>query len=112
LTLYEKFYKIFYMTIFDKQTLQALGKLARIHLNSSEEEVLLENLTKIVSFINVLNEVDTKGVPPCSHVIKHMRAPMREDEPQRLIPREDFLKNAPDHIGGMIKVPKVIKDQL
>jgi len=99
------------MTKFDKEQLKTLGKLSRIPLSSEEEALLLSNLTKILSYVDKLNEIDTEKTPPCSHVIQNTSAPLRDDEPQRLIPREEFLKNAPDHIGGMIKVPKVIKDQ-
>lgn len=100
------------MTKFNKQQLKALEKLCRIPLDPSEEEALLANLTKILAHMEQLNEVDTESVKPCSHVIKNTSAPLREDKPERLISRGEFLKNAPQHIGGMIKVPQVIKDQL
>lgn len=96
----------------DEKQLQNLQKLARIDLSDDEEKKLLTNLKNILAHVEEMNEVDTKGVEPCSHVIESVYAPLRDDEPKRLIPRDEFLKNAPEHIGGMIRVPKVIKDEL
>lgn len=100
------------MKDFDKEQLKALQKLCRIRLEPAEEDRFVQNLQHILKMIESLKEVDTKGVEPCSHVIENVIAPMREDDAERLISREDFLKGAPDQIGGMIKVPKVIKDEL
>lgn len=99
------------MTKFNKGQLKTLEKLCKIPLDAREEEILLANLNKILAHIEQLNEVDTENVKPCNHVIKNTKAPLREDEPERLIPRDQFLKSTPEHIGGMVKVPKVIKDQ-
>lgn len=96
----------------DKEQLHNLQKLARIDLSHEEEESLLANLKNILEHVEEMNEVDTDGVEPCSHVIEGVTAPLRDDEPKRLIPRDEFLKNAPEHIGGMIRVPKVMKDEL
>lgn len=100
------------MKDFDKEQLKALQKLCRIRLEPNEEERFTANLQHILNMIESLKEVDTKGIEPCSRVIENMTAPLRDDEPERLIPREEFLKGAPDQIGGMIKVPKVMKDEL
>jgi aspartyl-tRNA(Asn)/glutamyl-tRNA(Gln) amidotransferase subunit C len=100
------------MSKISKEELETLEKLSRVRLTAEEREKLLENLGRVLAYVKLLDEVNTEGVKPCSHVISTMRAPLREDEPMRLIPREEFLKNAPAHVGGMIKVPQVIKDQL
>lgn len=100
------------MSKLSKDELQSIKKLCRIEVSGEEEETLLTNLGKILEFVKTLEEVDTEGVEPCYHVIPNTKAPLREDVPQRLIPRDVFLKGAPEHVGGMIKVPKVIKDQL
>jgi aspartyl-tRNA(Asn)/glutamyl-tRNA(Gln) amidotransferase subunit C len=34
---------------------------------------------------------------------------MREDKVGETLPRELFLANAPSHVGGLIRVPPVIK---
>ena len=54
------------------------------------------------------NELDTTNVEPTSHVLK-MRNVMREDIPEPGMPREEILKNAPDHKDGLFKVPSILE---
>lgn len=93
----------------DKQTIQQLTRLCRIDCTEEEQEALLKDLRKILDYIEQLQEVDTKGVPPCNHVLENMANVMRDDVIGEVLDREAFLANAPSHIGGMIRVPPVIK---
>ncbi|NGX39103.1 MAG: Glutamyl-tRNA(Gln) amidotransferase subunit C [Chlamydiae bacterium] len=86
-----------------------LAHLCRIQCSEEEKKQLSKNLTKILDYINLMNEIDTDGVPPCTTVLETMTNAMREDEPEVPLKREDFLAMAPDHIGGMLKVPPVIQ---
>ncbi len=100
------------MSNLNEEQLQTLSKLSRIQISKDESKILLTNLKKILSYIDMLDEIDTETVQPCNHVIKGVRAPLRDDEPERLMSRDEFLRNSPDKSGGFIKVPQVIKDQL
>ncbi|MBI3236171.1 MAG: aspartyl/glutamyl-tRNA amidotransferase subunit C [Chlamydiales bacterium] len=42
-------------------------------------------------------------------VLKGLRNVMRKDEVGTPLSREEFLANAPSHVGGMVRVPPVIK---
>jgi len=98
------------MIDFNKQSLEHLKKLCRIHLSKEEEEEILQSLKMILAYVDQLNEIDTEGALPCSFVLKGMsKNPLREDLPKDLMPREQFLANAPDQIAGMIRVPPVLK---
>lgn len=97
------------MTTLDKKTIQNLTKLSRISCSEKEQADLLTDLQKILSYIEQLNEVDTEGVPPCNHVIANIANVMREDKVGELMPRKLFLENAPSEIGGMVRVPPVLK---
>ena len=98
------------MAEFNKQTLEHLKKLCRIHCTPEEEEKILQNLKHILSYIEQLNEIDTEGVEPCSFVLRGIvKNPLREDVVSDPLPREQFLSNAPDQIAGMIRVPPVLK---
>lgn len=87
-----------------------LANLARIELTKEEEETLSKNLEKIMSYIHLIDEVDVDGVVPCAHVLETVHNVMAEDEPEQAMPKEDFLKNAPHSVGGMVKVPTVIEE--
>lgn len=85
-----------------------LAQLARIKLSEEEEKTFNQNLEKILGYMHLIDEVDTEGVLPCAHVLETVYNVMGEDQAEALLPRNLFLSNAPDSVGGMIKVPPVI----
>lgn len=93
----------------DDEMFESLSKLCRIYFEKAEKEDLQANLDKFLKYVETLNEVDTEGVLPCNHVLEAIFNVMREDLEGELLPREAFIANSPDHVGGMIKVPPVIK---
>ncbi len=93
----------------DREAIQKLVELSRIQCSDEEQEALLESLKKILVYVEQLQEVDTKDVPPCNHVIPGMTSPMRDDLVGATMSREEFLENSPSHVGGMIRVPPVFK---
>lgn len=97
------------MAEIDKKTIRNLTELSRIHCSEEDEAALMQDLSSIVDYITKLEEIDTEGVEPCSYVLKEAEGFMRDDEPGRTLPRDEFLENAPDHTEGMIRVPTVIK---
>ena len=97
------------MPKFDKKMLEGLTKLCRIDCSDKEVEALLKNLQSILKYIDLLNEVDTKDVMICNHVTETASNVMREDDVAETLPRKIFLENSPSYVGGMIRVPPVIK---
>lgn len=97
------------MAEFDKETLVHLAKLCRINCTDEELQVLLKNLQSVLGYIDQLKEVDTENAPICNHVSEYVETFTREDEADTTLDRETFLKNSPSHVGGMVRVPTVIK---
>lgn len=97
------------MAQFDKLTIQNLILLSRIECTEEQKEALLKDLKKIIEYFEQLNEINTDNVAPCDHVLAGIYNVMRDDEVGKSMPRELFLSNVPAHIGGMIKVPPVLK---
>jgi aspartyl-tRNA(Asn)/glutamyl-tRNA(Gln) amidotransferase subunit C len=96
--------------MFDRQALEHLKKLCRIECTPEEEEKLLASLQNVLRYIEELKEVNTDNVAPCNDVLRSIsKSSLRADEPGHLFPREQFLQNAPDQIGGMVRVPLVLK---
>lgn len=98
-----------FMAELDKKTIKTLIQLSRINCSEKEQESLLNDLKKILHYVELLNEIDTTHVPPCHTVLDDVANVMREDVVGDVMLREVFLANAPSHIGGMIRVPPVIK---
>ena len=92
----------------DLDTLKKLGKLSRIPIDEAGSNKLMEDLNKIIGFIEQLNEVDTNQVKPLSSVTGH-NLPIREDVVNDGNKNNDVLENAPEMKSGYFVVPKVIE---
>lgn len=97
------------MSHLNKKTIQTLTRLSRIGCSPEEEKSLLEDLEKILAYVDQLNEVNTDAVEPCYQVIQDMTALMREDTVGETLSRERFLSNVPSQIGGLVRIPTVLK---
>ena len=97
------------MAELNKETIKSLIELSRIECSEKEQETLLQDLKKILQYVELLQEVDTTHVLPCNHVMEDIENVLREDVVGETMPREVFLANAPSHVGGMIRVPPVFK---
>lgn len=97
------------MATVNKEMIKYLTRLSRIECTEAEEEALLKDLGNIITYMEQLNEIDTEDAPPCNHVLEEIANVMREDVVGTPMTREVFLSNAPSQIGGMIRVPPVIR---
>ncbi len=91
----------------DKESLRKIAHLARLKIAEKDEDAMVESLTKILSWVEQLEEVDTTGVTPLTTMSKEVNV-MREDKANNSLDRADGLKNAPDHDEQYVKVPKVM----
>ncbi|MCU9614325.1 Asp-tRNA(Asn)/Glu-tRNA(Gln) amidotransferase subunit GatC [Caldibacillus lycopersici] len=96
------------MSRISKDQVKHVAHLARLAFSEEETEKFTTNLDAIIGFAEQLNELDTENVPPTSHVLD-MKNIMREDVPTKGLPREEVLKNAPDHQDGMVRVPSILE---
>ncbi len=91
-----------------KQEVEHVAKLGRLELSEQETESLTDQLSNILTYVEKLNELDTKGVEPTSHVLD-INNVMRDDVPAESLPREKALANAPDQAAGHYRVPLIIE---
>ncbi|MFD1954320.1 Asp-tRNA(Asn)/Glu-tRNA(Gln) amidotransferase subunit GatC [Paenibacillus thailandensis] len=90
------------------QDVEHVAKLARLELTDEEKETFNGQLNAILKYAEKLNELDTDGVEPTSHVLPLMNV-MREDDARPSLPIEKVLLNAPDEEDGQFKVPAVLE---
>jgi len=83
-----------------------VARLARLALTEDEVERLTRELGAILEAVGVVSELDLADVPPTSHPLDLVNV-WDEDEPRESLPLEDVLANAPDHEGGLFRVPAV-----
>ena len=84
-----------------------LEKLARITLTADEEKKVGNELQDILTYIDMLNELDTDGVEAMSHCFPVTNV-MREDEVQPSMSADEIVANAPESQDGCFVVPKTV----
>jgi aspartyl-tRNA(Asn)/glutamyl-tRNA(Gln) amidotransferase subunit C len=85
-----------------------VAKLARLELTEEEKRLFAEQLGAILEYAAKLNELDTSGVEPTTHVLPISNV-LRGDEIRPSWPLEQVLRNAPDEEDGQFKVPAVLE---
>lgn len=92
----------------DHEALQKVAHLARLEVKPEEEDALLSSMENVLTWMEQLNELDTEGVEPLTHMTDEV-SNWREDVAKNALSRKDGLSNAPSHDETYIKVPKVIE---
>ncbi|UOQ92027.1 Asp-tRNA(Asn)/Glu-tRNA(Gln) amidotransferase subunit GatC [Halobacillus shinanisalinarum] len=96
------------MSRISKEEVKHVAHLARLSINEEEANTFTKQLDDIIAYAEQLNELDTEGVEPTTHVL-NLQNVMRKDEPLEWIKKEDALKNAPDQQDGQFKVPSILE---
>ena len=92
----------------DKATVEKLADLARLEFSEKEKEEMLQDMNKIMAFVEKINELDLEGVEPLIYMIEEGNV-LREDEVTEQVTRDEALKNAPSRDTDYFRVPKVLK---
>ena len=89
-------------------SIEHLARLARLALTEDEKPLYRDQLVNILRYMETLNELDTTGIVPTSHVISLCNV-LREDTASASLLREEALGNAPDRTETFYRVPKIIE---
>ncbi len=85
-----------------------IKELARLNMGEEQSQALLEDLNKIIGFVDKLGELDTTGVPITVNPLPLVNV-YREDQVEESLTPEAFLQNAPEKVETYLKVPNVIE---
>ena len=91
--------------IISDETIEYVGILAKLELSDEEKEQAKKDMSNMLYYIDTLNELDTSGVEPMSHVFP-VNNVFREDVVTNGDDREEILANAPEAKEGAFVVPK------
>jgi aspartyl-tRNA(Asn)/glutamyl-tRNA(Gln) amidotransferase subunit C len=92
-----------------REDVEHVAELARLELTAAEKEQFVTQLNHILTYFEKLNELDTTGIEPTSHVLP-MSNVLREDEVRPSLEREMVLQNAPEESHFFFKVPRIIEE--
>ena len=90
------------------ETIEYVGILAKLELSDEEKEQAKRDMGRMLDYIDKLNELDTTGVEPMSHIFP-ITGVFREDEVTNGDGSADVLKNAPGVKEQMLKVPRTVE---
>jgi len=97
------------MGTFDDAMLRRLEKLSMLEIEEERRAEMIEELKKIVGFVEILGELDTEGLDPSFRTLER-GTPMRDDEPdENGEAREIIFVNAPAVKEGCFEVPAIIE---
>ncbi len=90
-----------------KEDILHTAKLSNLSYDENDLEKVEKGLNDILSYMDMISEVDTQNVEPLTHVMETVNV-TREDIQGESLPIEEVLKNAPDRDERSFKVPKVM----
>ena len=94
-----------------KEEVLHLGKLANLPLSDEEISKYEKQLSETLSYVENLNELDTKNVKPTSQTANLQDVFFKDGkENKRLLTTEEALKNAKKKKNGLFLVERIINE--
>lgn len=87
-----------------------IAHLARLEFEGAEKEAIQEDMSKIITFMEKLQEVNTENVEPLIFM-SHEENVLRDDIAQTTVSQEEALKNAPKKDSDFFRIPKVLNNK-
>ncbi len=94
------------MVIDFKKDVDYVARLARLHLSPEEKECMAGQLSEILETACRVQELDTTGVEPTSHLVS-LPTVFREDLIRASLPLNRVLQNAPKREKDFFRVPRI-----
>lgn len=91
----------------DIKTVDEIAHLARLEFDEQSKPEILNDINRMLTFIDKLNELDTENVEPLIYITDEKNI-LREDIPEITLTQKEALKNAPKKDSDYFKAPKVI----
>ena len=92
----------------NQETLEKIAHLARLKFNPEDSEAMIADMNKILTWVEKLDELDTSGVAPLTHMSAEINV-YREDKVKNQLSHDKALHNAPKKDEDYFRVPKVIE---
>jgi len=90
-----------------RKEVEYVAHLARLNLGQQELEKMTEQLDKILSYVEKLDELNTENILPTTHAFSISNA-FRDDNVRDSLSQEEALANCPNQNGECFIVPRII----
>ena len=89
------------------QEVEAIAELAKLTLTNEEKMLFQEQLSDILDYAEMLQQLDTANIPPTASAIP-LKNVMRPDVVELSLENEEALFNAPQAEDGSFRVKAVL----
>lgn len=92
----------------NKETVEKLAHLGRLEFSEEEKESMIQDMDKILAFVDKISELDLDNVEPLVYLTEEGNV-LRKDKVETEVSKDEALKNAPDKDTDYFRVPKVMR---
>ncbi|MCZ8342924.1 MAG: Asp-tRNA(Asn)/Glu-tRNA(Gln) amidotransferase subunit GatC [Leptospira sp.] len=92
----------------DEKELRNIANLAKLKIDDSEIESMLNDFSRIVQYVDEVKNLDTSSISD-EDIYQHSKFVFRQDKAVNALKRDDLSKIAPSYENGYVVVPKVIE---
>lgn len=92
-----------------KKDVEHVAELARIELSETEKENMIDDLNKILDYVNKLEELDTENEDIIVNPY-YIENKFRSDEVEESMSIDEVMMNAPEKLEEYVLVPRIIED--
>lgn len=92
----------------DREMVEYVAELSKLRLSEPEKQLMQQDLTKVLQYMDILNTLPTEGVEPLTHV-SGVENVFRADVARPSFDREKILQNALAAEAGCFKVPQTVE---
>ncbi|MGC8826402.1 MAG: Asp-tRNA(Asn)/Glu-tRNA(Gln) amidotransferase subunit GatC [Anaerolineae bacterium] len=89
------------------EQVEHIAELAKLGLTDEEKEGYRAQLSAILEYADMIQQLDTEAIPPTATVLP-LRNVMREDEVTPSLSVEEVLANAPDVEDNCFRVKAIL----
>jgi aspartyl-tRNA(Asn)/glutamyl-tRNA(Gln) amidotransferase subunit C len=97
------------MSKLSREDVLKLAALSKLKLSDKEVKKLQVELSEILNYVEILNQVDTSGLEP-TYQVSGLKNIYRNDRIKDYgYKPKDLLKNAPEVMDGQFKVKRILQ---
>lgn len=89
------------------EEVEHIAELAKLSLAAEEKERLQEELSEILDYAQMLQQIDTGDIAPTATVLP-VDTVLRPDESRPSPPRDEMLENAAEQEDGQFRVDVIL----
>lgn len=91
------------------EEVEKIAHLARLELSAAQKSQYLEQLTAILGYAAMLNDLDRDDIPPTAHAVAQQNV-MRLDLIEPSLPVDEVLFNAPQQAQNQFLIQPVLDE--